>query len=163
LGAVYGRPPRRRPCLIGSVKGNIGHLEAAAGVAGLIKTVLALEGGEIPPHLHFEKLHPEIAAAGFPFEVPKQAQPWRTRGPPGAAAAGWAARSRAPPPPGCATGCATPFRSRRRRVRPASPFGSGRRRPTKRTWPGSPARSPSSRAHWTRAAPRPSSHLLPWL
>ena len=58
LGA--GRAADRR-CYVGSVKTNIGHLEAAAGVAGLIKVVLALQHGEIPPHLHFETPNPQIA------------------------------------------------------------------------------------------------------
>ena len=59
LGAVFGgdRDPGR-PLLIGSVKTNVGHLEAAAGVAGLIKVVLALQHRQIPPHLHFQHAEP---------------------------------------------------------------------------------------------------------
>src|SRR5207237_950591 len=61
LGAVLaeGRSPNQ-PCAIGSVKTNIGHLEAAAGVAGLIKVALSLQQREIPPSLHFETPNPHI-------------------------------------------------------------------------------------------------------
>jgi acyl transferase domain-containing protein/acyl carrier protein len=63
-----------RPCALGSVKSNVGHLNTAAGIAGLIKTVLALRHGTIPPSLHFERPNPQ---ADFgPFQVPTQVLPW---------------------------------------------------------------------------------------
>lgn len=61
-------------CALGSVKTNVGHLNTAAGVAGLIKTALALGHGTIPPSLHFE--HPNPQADLGPFHVPTQAAPW---------------------------------------------------------------------------------------
>jgi acyl transferase domain-containing protein/acyl-CoA synthetase (AMP-forming)/AMP-acid ligase II/acyl carrier protein len=65
-----------QPCAIGSVKTNIGHLEAAAGIAGLIKVVLALQHRAIPATLHLKQLNPKIAIAGTPFSIPTQLQPW---------------------------------------------------------------------------------------
>lgn len=66
---------RDTPCLIGSAKSNIGHAEGAAGVAGLIKTVLSLQHEAIPPICHFGKLNPHIAQReGFDF--PTKLQPW---------------------------------------------------------------------------------------
>ncbi len=61
---------------IGSVKTNIGHLEAAAGVAGLIKTVLALRHEEIPPHLHLKNLTPHVAWDRIPVVIPTEPAPW---------------------------------------------------------------------------------------
>jgi acyl transferase domain-containing protein/acyl carrier protein/SAM-dependent methyltransferase len=77
LAAVFGadRTPER-PLVVGSVKTNVGHLEAAAGVTGLIKIVLAMQHGEIPPHLHFKTLNPHIALDGFPVVIPTSAVPW---------------------------------------------------------------------------------------
>jgi phthiocerol/phenolphthiocerol synthesis type-I polyketide synthase E len=63
-------------CLIGSVKTNIGHTDAAAGVAGFIKAVLALERGQIPPSLNFETPNPQIDFAGGPFAVATELEDW---------------------------------------------------------------------------------------
>jgi acyl transferase domain-containing protein len=64
-------------CAIGSVKTNIGHLDAAAGVAGLIKTTLALKNKLLPPSLHFEEPNPAIDFDNSPFYVNSQLQEWR--------------------------------------------------------------------------------------
>ncbi len=73
---------RKGFCAIGSVKSNLGHLDVAAGVTGLIKTVLALEHGEIPPTLHFEKPSPRIDFAASPVYVNAALSPWpQTAGP----------------------------------------------------------------------------------
>ncbi|HVR97917.1 MAG TPA: condensation domain-containing protein, partial [Thermoanaerobaculia bacterium] len=64
-------------CAIGSVKSNLGHLGAAAGIAGLIKAVLALEHREIPPTLHFETPNPAIDFASSPFYVATAPTPWQ--------------------------------------------------------------------------------------
>src|SRR5262249_1651143 len=65
-------------CAIGSVKTNIGHLEAAAGVASLIKTPLALQHQTLPPSLNFERPNPEIDFANSPFYVNARLVPLRT-------------------------------------------------------------------------------------
>jgi myxalamid-type polyketide synthase MxaB len=77
LTAVYGRN-RQTPLVIGSVKTNVGHLESAAGIAGLIKVVLALQHQEIPPHLHFRQPNPHIAWSASLIMVPTEQQPWPT-------------------------------------------------------------------------------------
>ncbi|MEM8530261.1 MAG: beta-ketoacyl synthase N-terminal-like domain-containing protein [Chloroflexota bacterium] len=69
-------------CAIGSVKTNIGHLDRAAGVTGLIKTVLALQHGELPPHLHFQAPNPEIDFAQSPFYVNTELSLWQKNGTP---------------------------------------------------------------------------------
>ncbi|HLM58887.1 MAG TPA: SDR family oxidoreductase, partial [Pyrinomonadaceae bacterium] len=71
-----------RFCAVGSVKTNIGHLDTAAGVAGLIKTVLALENRSIPPSLHFVEANPEIDFESSPFYVNVALSAWETDGRP---------------------------------------------------------------------------------
>ena len=73
---------RRGYCGIGSVKSNFGHLSCAAGVAGLIKTVLALEHGAIPPTVHYQAPNPAIDFASSPFYVTTRLQPWERNGTP---------------------------------------------------------------------------------
>ena len=68
-------------CGLGSIKSNIGHLDAAAGVAGLIKTVLAVEHGEVPPSPNFAQPNPRLDLEDGPFFVDRQARPWPEEGP----------------------------------------------------------------------------------
>lgn len=67
-------------CAIGSVKSNIGHLDAAAGIAGFIKTVLSLKHGMLPPSLHFKTPNPKLEIEESPFYVNATLSPWDTRG-----------------------------------------------------------------------------------
>lgn len=77
LTKAYGAASNRRTrTAIGSVKTNVGHLDAAAGVTGLIKTVLALEHGEIPPSLHFTRPNPGIDFDASPFRVNDRLVDW---------------------------------------------------------------------------------------
>ncbi len=69
-------------CAIGSAKTNLGHLDRAAGIAALIKTVLALENRQIPPSLHFEKPNPKIDFSETPFFVNATLRSWETNGAP---------------------------------------------------------------------------------
>jgi acyl transferase domain-containing protein/acyl carrier protein len=80
LHAVYGENSAAPLCAVGSVKTNLGHLEAAAGIAGLLKAVLALQHETIPPHLNFSTLNPRITLHGSRFQIPPTAQPWRGGG-----------------------------------------------------------------------------------
>ncbi|HEV2844100.1 MAG TPA: type I polyketide synthase, partial [Thermoanaerobaculia bacterium] len=67
-------------CAVGSVKSNVGHLQSAAGVTSLIKTVLALKHRQIPPSLHFERPNPQIDFAGSPFYVSTRLAEWAPDG-----------------------------------------------------------------------------------
>ncbi|MXG26694.1 non-ribosomal peptide synthetase/type I polyketide synthase [Streptomyces sp. YIM 132580] len=72
---AIGRKPGTR-AYVGSVKTNIGHTESAAGIAGLIKTVLCLKHRHIPPHINLERLNPAIDQASLPYEIPTGPTPW---------------------------------------------------------------------------------------
>ena len=77
LTQAFGQPAGRgHYCGLGSVKTNIGHLDAAAGIAGLIKTVLSLHHQELPPSLHYERPNPEIDFEQSPFYVNAELKPW---------------------------------------------------------------------------------------
>jgi acyl transferase domain-containing protein len=77
LNKAFGTS-RRGYCALGSVKANIGHLDAAAGVAGLIKTVLALRHRQLPPTVHFERPNPDIDFESTPFYVNDRLREWTT-------------------------------------------------------------------------------------
>jgi myxalamid-type polyketide synthase MxaD len=92
LRDVFG--PRSRgspPCLLGAVKTNIGHTGAASGVAGVIKTVLALRHRLVPPNLHFVELNPHIRMDDSPFVIPVRTVAWDAEAPrlAGVSAFGW--------------------------------------------------------------------------
>ncbi len=69
-----------QPCLIGSVKTNIGHLEAGAGIASLIKVALSLHHEKIAPHLHLQTPHPDIDLETWKLRIPLTAEPWPASG-----------------------------------------------------------------------------------
>ncbi|GAC1343814.1 MAG: type I polyketide synthase [Ktedonobacteraceae bacterium] len=68
--------PSDYPCVLGSAKANIGHLETAAGMASLIKVLLCFKYGQIPAQLHFEQLNPHISLDGTPLVIPSKRRPW---------------------------------------------------------------------------------------
>ncbi len=77
IKAVFGGPRERgATCVLGALKSNIGHLEAAAGVAGLIKVVLAMQNERIPGNLHFRSLNPRIDLRGTPLEIAQTPKEW---------------------------------------------------------------------------------------
>jgi phthiocerol/phenolphthiocerol synthesis type-I polyketide synthase E len=82
LVQAFGDTGGQQHCALGAVKTNIGHLDAAAGTAGMIKAVLALEHGEIPPTLHFTAPNPKIPFAGSPFFVNTELRRWDADGHP---------------------------------------------------------------------------------
>jgi acyl transferase domain-containing protein len=77
LNQVFGKSfARRQVCPMGSVKPSIGHLDAAAGIAGLIKLILALKHRVVPPSIHFQKQNPEINFENTPFYVSSRTSNW---------------------------------------------------------------------------------------
>jgi len=75
--AFRGATEKQGFCALGSVKSNVGHLDAAAGVTGLIKVVLSLKHGLLPPSLHYEKPNPQIDFRESPFYVNTQLKEWK--------------------------------------------------------------------------------------
>ena len=80
IATAFERSDKANPLYIGSVKPNIGHLEGGAGIAGMIKAVLSVEAGVIPPNVNFEKPNPKLRLDEFNLKVPVQPTPWPTNG-----------------------------------------------------------------------------------
>ena len=78
LNAVLGDDSNQR-VIVGSVKTNIGHLESAAGIAGLIKVVLAMQNEAIPPHLHLKEINPYLSLENSRIEIGTYLRPWKRR------------------------------------------------------------------------------------
>ena len=76
LDAVLGRAGGEEPCRVGALKTNIGHTESAAGVAGLIKAVLVLEHGLVPPNIHFGELNPRVSLDGSRLAIADAPLEW---------------------------------------------------------------------------------------
>lgn len=80
LATVLGARRDLPPCAVGSVKTNIGHLLSAAGIAGAVKTVLAVHHAALPPSLHCPNLNPRFAFAGSPLRINRELSPWSPAG-----------------------------------------------------------------------------------
>jgi 3-oxoacyl-[acyl-carrier-protein] synthase II len=77
VGAVIGQAAgRARPCAVGSVKSNIGHLDSAAGIAGLIKVALAMQHREIPPTINLDEINPDIDVEALGIAPQRELAPW---------------------------------------------------------------------------------------
>ena len=81
LAATYGRrSPNSGACVVSSVKSNLGHAEAAAGMAGLIRLLLSLREGQVPATLHTGELNPRLALDGTRLRIAQRTQPWPAAG-----------------------------------------------------------------------------------
>lgn len=91
LAEVLGGEQRKTPCTLGAVKANIGHLEGAAGIAGLIKTALVLQHRWLPPVANLEGLNPHLALQETKLSIPQRGREWTTTGRrlAGASSFGW--------------------------------------------------------------------------
>ncbi|KAG8162418.1 hypothetical protein KVR01_008183 [Diaporthe batatas] len=76
VGNVFATPTRSQNLIIGSIKSNVGHLEGAAGLAGMIKAVLAIENKCIPPQMHFDRPNPDIKFEDWRLKVPTEVLSW---------------------------------------------------------------------------------------
>src|SRR5271169_5248259 len=76
LSQVFGERDESAPLVLGSVKTNVGHLESAAGIAGFIKTVLSVQHGYIPRHLHYKQLTPNAVEGASRFTIADQGMQW---------------------------------------------------------------------------------------
>ncbi|RDW73588.1 reducing type I polyketide synthase [Coleophoma crateriformis] len=80
VASIFGSTRKNsNPIYVGSVKTNVGHLEAASGLAGIIKASLAMQKGIIPPNINFEKLNEKIVLDKYYFKIPSQPTPWPTK------------------------------------------------------------------------------------
>ncbi len=80
IARAYHSSTKRSPLLtIGSVKTNIGHTESVCGIAGIQKTLLAMEHQLIPKHLHLHQLNSDIDLDSIPAQLPLEAVPWNRR------------------------------------------------------------------------------------
>ncbi|MEM7342898.1 MAG: SDR family NAD(P)-dependent oxidoreductase, partial [Chloroflexota bacterium] len=79
LNAIFAE--RDEPLWVGSIKTNVGHLEGAAGIAGLIKAILTVQHQQIPPNLHFEQPNPYIDWVDSPVQIPTEVMPWSAKRP----------------------------------------------------------------------------------
>lgn len=91
IAAVFGRETRLAPCTLGAVKANLGHLEGAAGIAGLIKTVMVLRRRWIPPVANLQQLNPHVILEGTGLEIPRSGRAWPANQPriAGVSSFGW--------------------------------------------------------------------------